>query len=134
MEQKAILQLIGIITYIIFPLFLSNPLTIELFEEVDSIPRVGDMWILMAANSPSCCARFFIPRIDVSFVVGDKIVRIEHSRTESKALVWRLGRNIDGKWLWNFEHGERIQYEFHQLFVGSYVIINDDPNQELELY
>jgi hypothetical protein len=30
------------------------------------------------------------------FVVGDKVVRIEHSRVESKALVWRLGRNVDG--------------------------------------
>jgi hypothetical protein len=60
--------------------------------------------------------------------VADKIVKIEHSRMESKALVWQLGRNTDGEWLWNFEHDERIQYEFHQLFAQSYVIINDDPS------
>jgi len=38
------------------------------------------------------------------FVVGDKVVRVEHSGVESKVLVWRLGRKNDGKWIWNFEH------------------------------
>jgi len=36
---------------------------------------------------------------DMLFVVGDKIVEIEHSRVESKALVWQLGRNTNGEWL-----------------------------------
>jgi len=48
--------------------------------------------------------RFFFPHIDVLFVVGDKVVRVEHSGVESKVLVWRLGRKNDGKWIWNFEH------------------------------
>jgi hypothetical protein len=47
------------------------------FEEVDSLPRVGDMWIPMATSSPFHCVRFFIPRIDVLFVVGDKIIKID---------------------------------------------------------
>jgi hypothetical protein len=62
-------------------------LTIEVFEEVDSIPRVGNMWVPMAASSPSHCVKFFILKIDVLFVVGDKILRIEHFGAESKALV-----------------------------------------------
>jgi hypothetical protein len=33
------------------------------------------------------------------FSIDDKIVKIEHSRMESKALVWQLGRNFDGEWL-----------------------------------
>ncbi len=57
------------------------------------------MWIPIAANSPFHSVRFFIPRIDMLFVVGDKIVEIEHSRVESKALVWQLGRNTNGEWL-----------------------------------
>jgi hypothetical protein len=31
-----------------------------------------------------------------------------HSRVESKALVWKMGKDIDGKWLWNFEHDEKV--------------------------
>jgi hypothetical protein len=31
-----------------------------------------------------------------------------HSRIESKALVWKMGTDIDGKWLWNFEHDEKV--------------------------
>jgi hypothetical protein len=80
MDQEARLQLTNIITYIISPLSLFNLLTIEVFEEVDSTLRVGDMWILMATNSFSHRVRFFISIIDVLFVVGDKIVRIEHSK------------------------------------------------------
>ncbi len=71
MEQEVRLQLIGIITYITSLLSLSNPLTIKVFEKVNSIPRVGDMWILMATSSPFHCVRFFISKIDVLFVVGE---------------------------------------------------------------
>jgi hypothetical protein len=49
------------------------------------------------------------------FVVGDKVVKITHLVVESKALVWRLERNAAIKWLWNFEHKEKIQFESHQL-------------------
>jgi hypothetical protein len=56
------------------------------------------------------------------------MVKIVHLRVESKALVWRLGRNVVGKWLWNFEHEEKIQVESHQLSTRSYIVINDDPN------
>jgi hypothetical protein len=37
------------------------------------------------------------------------VVRIEHSKVESKALLSRLGKNIDGEWLWNFEHDEKVK-------------------------
>jgi hypothetical protein len=29
------------------------------------------------------------------FLVGDKVVRIEHSRVKSKVLMWRLGKDVD---------------------------------------
>ncbi len=60
----------------------------------------------VAAISHSHRIRFFFPGVDALFVVGDKMVRIEHSRVESKVVVCRLGRNVDGGWLWNFEHDE----------------------------
>jgi hypothetical protein len=43
--------------------------------------------------------KFFFPGIDVLFIIGDKVVKIEHTIVEYKVLVWRLGRNSDGKWL-----------------------------------
>ncbi len=87
MEQEAVLQLTSIITNITSPFYLSNMLTIEMFEEIDLIPRVRDLWILVVTSSPSHHVRFFILRIDVLFVISDKIVRIEHSGMESKALI-----------------------------------------------
>jgi len=93
---------------IISPLFSFNLLNIEIFEEVDSIPRVGDLWLSIATVSSSHRIRFFFPRIDTLFVVHDKMVKIEHSRVKSKALVWRLGKDVNGRWLWNFEHEEKI--------------------------
>jgi hypothetical protein len=36
------------------------------------------------------------------------MVRIEHSRVESRALVWKMGKDTDGEWLWNFEHDEKV--------------------------
>jgi hypothetical protein len=134
MEQEIGPQLIDTITNTVSPLFLCNLLTIEVFEGANSIPKVGDLWIAIATSSPFQCVRFFILGIDVLFAISDKIIRIEHLGAESKVLFWRLGRNTNGKWFWNFEHDERIQYVSHQLSAGSYVIINDDPNQELELY
>jgi len=64
------------------------------------------------------------------FVFGGKVVKITHLGVESKALVWRLKRNVAGKWLWNFEHEEKIQFESHQMLAGSYTVINDDLNQD----
>jgi hypothetical protein len=58
---------------------LFNLLTVEVFEKADSIPRVGDLWILFATSSPFHRVRFFIVGIDVLFVIGDKIIKIKHS-------------------------------------------------------
>jgi hypothetical protein len=49
-------------------------------------------------------------------------------------MLWRLGRNLDGKWLWNFEHDDKVQYESHQLSIEMYIVVNDDPSQDLKLF
>jgi hypothetical protein len=86
MEQEVGPQLTNTITYTTFPVSLSNPLTIEVFEGVDSITRVGDLWIPIATSSPFHHVRFFILGIDVLFAIGNKIIRIEHSRAKSKVM------------------------------------------------
>ncbi len=40
-----------------------------------------------------------------------------------------VGKKNGGKWLWNFEHEEKMQYERHHLSKGNYIVINDYPNQ-----
>ncbi len=54
--------------------------------------------------------RFFFLRVDKLFDVGDKVVQVEHSNIEFKGLIWRLGRNLEGEWLWNFQHEKKMHY------------------------
>jgi hypothetical protein len=75
--------------------FSFNPLTIELHENVEIVPRIGDLWLLMAILSPHHKVRFFFLGIDVLFNAKDKVVRIEHVGVKSKVLVWRLGKKSD---------------------------------------
>jgi hypothetical protein len=48
-------------THIISSLFSSNTLNIEIFEEVDLVLKVGDLWLLIVIVSPSNRIRFFFP-------------------------------------------------------------------------
>jgi hypothetical protein len=75
-------------------------LTTKLRENVETIPRVGDLWLPLVVVSPHHKVRFFFPRIDVLFDVWDKVVIVEHVRVESKVLVWRLGKKNGRKWLY----------------------------------
>jgi len=107
---------------------LFDPLSIELHENVEVIPKIRYLWLLVAVLSPHHQVRVFFIGIDVLFTIGDKVVKVEHIKVEFKVLVWRLGKKNDGKWLHNFKHEERMHYETHQLSIGAYSMINDDPN------
>jgi hypothetical protein len=58
--------------------FSFDPLTIELHENVEIVPRIGDLWLPMAIVSPHHKVRFFFLEIDVLFNAKDKVVKIEH--------------------------------------------------------
>jgi hypothetical protein len=70
MEREARPLLFDTNIDIISPMFSSNLLNIEIFEEVDSIPRLGDLWVSIATVSSSHRVRFFFPIIDTLFAVG----------------------------------------------------------------
>ncbi len=36
--------------------------------------------------------------------------------------------------MWNFEHEGKMHYSLQQLSIGSFVMLNDDPNHDIELY
>lgn len=86
-------------------------MSIELHEQVEAVPKVGDLWVHAIVAFLHHQIRFFLPSIDMLFASGNRVVKIEHSSVESKVLVWRLGRRINGKWKWNFEHKEKLQSE-----------------------
>jgi hypothetical protein len=125
MEQGTKQLLLNIMTNTTSLQFLFNPLSIELHEKIS---KIGYLWLLVVVVSPHHQVRFFFLGINVLFTIGDKVVKVEHVGVEFKVLVWRLGRKNDGKWLCNFKHKEKMHYETHQLSIGAYIVINDDPN------
>ncbi len=72
-----------------------NPLNIELHKRNEAILKIRDIWILVIVISPHHKVRFFFHGIDEFFIVKDKVVRVEHIREESKALVRRLGKDFE---------------------------------------
>lgn len=128
MEHGTKQLLLNIMTNTTFLQILFNPLSIELQEIVEAIPKVGYLWLLVAIVSPHHQVRFFFLGIDVLFTIGDKVVKVEHVMVEFKVLVWRLGRKNHEKWLCNFKHKEKMHYETHQLSIEAYTMINDDIN------
>jgi hypothetical protein len=78
MEQGTKQLLLNIMTNITSLQFLFNPLSIELHENVEAIPKIGYLWLLVAVVSPHHQVRFFFLGIDVLFTIGDKVVKVEH--------------------------------------------------------
>jgi hypothetical protein len=107
MEQGIKQLLLNIRTSTTSLQFLFDTLSIELHENVEAVPKIGYLWLLVVVVSPHHQVRFFFKGIDVLFTIGDKVVKVEHIEVESKVLVWRLGRKNDGKWLHNFKHKGR---------------------------
>ncbi len=74
------------------------------------------------------------------FASGDKVIKIEHSNVECKVLVWRLGRRINGKWKWNFEHKEKaqskgqIQKMVQKACCRSYGLGDHESNHVIEVW
>jgi hypothetical protein len=65
-------------------------LSVEFHEKVETILKVGDLWVLVAIVSPRHQMRFIFPRIYKFFASVDKVVKFEDTMIEFKVLVWRL--------------------------------------------
>ncbi len=82
MEQEARLLVPNIGTYIISPSFLSNQLNkLKYLKKLNQYQ--GEIWLPIATVSPFHLVRLFFLGIKMLFVVGDKVVRIEHSKVKS---------------------------------------------------
>jgi hypothetical protein len=57
--------------------------TPSLAERLRSVPRVGDIWIPKLAVSPNHFVKLYIPGVEDLFQVGDRLLRVEHSGSNS---------------------------------------------------
>jgi hypothetical protein len=62
------------------------------------VPRLGDLWIPKSSVSPNHFPRFYIPGVEDLFQVGDRIIRVEHSRSRFRLISWRMWRDSESKW------------------------------------
>jgi len=62
------------------------------------VPRLGDIWIPKSTPSANHFPRFYIPGVEDLFQVGDRIVRVEHSRSRSHLISWQVWRDSKSKW------------------------------------
>jgi hypothetical protein len=53
-------------------------------------PKLGDILILGSSKIEQHYVRFYLPRMESMFMIGDKIVKVEHSKTISRMLSWSL--------------------------------------------
>jgi hypothetical protein len=67
-------------------------------ERQHSVPRLGDIWIPKSPVSPNHFARFYIPGVEDLFKAGDHLVRVEHARSRSRFISWRVWRDPESKW------------------------------------
>jgi hypothetical protein len=70
-----------------------------LFVEMQSnVLRLGDIWVPKLAVSPNHFVRLYIPDVEDLFQVGDRLLRVEHSRLRSRLISRRIWRNQEGVW------------------------------------
>lgn len=72
-----------------------NPLNIESHKRNETILQIRYIWIFVIVISPHHKVRFFFPKIDELFIVEDKVIKVEHTREETKALVRRLEKDFE---------------------------------------
>ncbi len=81
---------------ILFP-YLFNSISIGVHEKVNIVPRVGGLCAPIAAIAQHHKMWLLFPIVDEFFVIGDKVVKVEHTNIESRTLVWKLWRYSKGK-------------------------------------
>jgi len=70
----------------------------EFAERQSNIPRVGDVWIPRFEISPNHFIKLYVPGVEDLFAEGDRLVRIEHSGSQSRIISWGIWRNRARGW------------------------------------
>jgi hypothetical protein len=86
-------------------------------ERQSSVPRLGDVWVPKLAMSPNHFIRLYIPGVEDLFQTGDRLLRVEHSRSRSRLISWKIWRNEEG--VWQFQQ-ESTDEQFFSIFPSNF--------------
>jgi len=70
----------------------------ELAERQNNVPRLGDIWIRRSEVSLNHFVRLYIPGVEDLFQEGDRLLRVEHSGSQSHLINWRVWLRQEGQW------------------------------------
>ncbi len=83
------------------PTFTSPPtlrrVALAYAERQCAVPRLGDIWIPKSAVSPNHFVRLYIPGVEDLFQEGDRLLRVEHGRSRSRLISWKVWRSKEGE-------------------------------------
>jgi len=62
------------------------------------VPRLGDIWVPKLVASPNRFVKLYIPGVEDLFQVGDRLMRVEHSGSNSRLISWGIWCNQEEGW------------------------------------
>jgi hypothetical protein len=86
--------------------------TPSLAEELRSIPRVGDLWVLQSMPTANHFPRIYIPGVEDLFQTWDRVIRIEHGGSHSRLICWRIWRDARDSWQFQLESSNEQAFSF----------------------
>ncbi len=84
------------------PIFTSPPILRNVapssVERQCALPRLRDIWIPTSAVSLNHFVRLYILGVEDLFQEGDSLLRMEHGRSRSRLISWKVRRSQEGEW------------------------------------
>ncbi len=75
-----------------------------MLDGAKEVPGVGNIGIPYSTRSFYHFTNFFIPKIEVLFQSGDKILKVEALGPSSKLVCWRLWQNVELQETWQLDN------------------------------
>jgi hypothetical protein len=77
----------------------------------------------VAGTKMQGCTRFFIPKIEVLFQSGDKILGVETSCLSSRLVCWRLCQNVELQQAWQLHSSNEQTFSPLPIVVQNFIPI-----------
>jgi hypothetical protein len=81
-----------------------------LHENLEVVPRLGDIWLLVKLFVFEGFVKFFKPKHKRKLQEGDCIVKLELIRCETCVLSWKLYKNREGMLVWAYVSSDEVQF------------------------
>jgi hypothetical protein len=70
---------------------------IPTFEDRKFVPKLGDIWILVAVRYEQHFVKFYILRMEEMFGIGDIFIRVKHVKATFRLMNWKF--NVKNYWV-----------------------------------